>query len=99
MRAVLNNGLALLYVLRPRRLAGLPALPTLLVPSWSIASALADAFLPVRSALMRPDGLLAIGARLNSNRLFEANRKGIFRIARSVLAHRAHPRTEGVLFD
>ena len=69
--------LALLYPLRPRRLAGLPGLWAAVIRYWLKPPDPEAPFPPIEKAMKNPDGLLAVGGPLTTQRLIDAYRKGI----------------------
>lgn len=77
-RSLINVLLALLYPLRPRRVAGVPGLAVAVMAYWISRRDAAAFFPPVESARRRPEGLVAVGGGLDAELLLRAYREGIY---------------------
>jgi len=75
---LVNYVLAFLYPLYPERLSALPGLIRMTLRYWLFFGNRQTSFPPIESALKKPDGLLAIGGNLNTRRLLQAYKEGIY---------------------
>ena len=75
---LVNYVLALLYPLYPERLSALPGLVKMFLRYCFFFRYWETSFPPAENALIKSDGLLAIGGKFNTERLLNAYREGIY---------------------
>ena len=75
---VVQYSIGMMYPLLPKRISGVPPLLRMTAEYWINRDDHKISFPPVENALRKPDGLLAVGGDLTSDRLINAYREGIF---------------------
>jgi len=75
---LVNRALGLIYPLHPRRIRDIPGLWSMMIRHYLGGRTPSAQFPPVDRAMNRPDGLIAIGGPLTTERLMAAYRNGIY---------------------